>query len=104
MKTSKINYTVLVAVFLIILGGVVAAFTGLKVMNLVQEARKLDLTTMNYNTYVCQMDKIRDQISSQFAVIFGAVLGMGTGLSILGFISQKKKAKKLQDQINSSVE
>ena len=102
MKTKKINYTVLTAVALIVVGGGVAAFTGLKVLNLVQEFRKLDPMAMNYLRFQYLQEEIGEQISSLWAVMIGGLLGMTAGLSILGIIRQKKKAKKLQDQISIS--
>ena len=102
MKTSKVNYTVLTAVALIIIGGGVAAFTGLRALSLIQEARKLDLSTMNYAGYSYRMSVFGKQISNQFAIMIGGLLGMTAGLTILGLIRQKKKAQKLQDQISIS--
>ena len=102
MKTSKVNYTVLTAVALIIIGGGVAAFTGLRVLSLIQEARKLDLSTMNYAGYSYRMSILGKQISNQFAVMIGGLMGMSAGLIVLGVIRQKKKAQKLQDQISIS--
>ena len=84
MKTSKINYTVLTAAALIIVGGGVAAFTGLKALNLVQEARMLDPLNMNYLGYSYQMETIGEQISSLYTVMIGGLLAMSAGLGILG--------------------
>ena len=102
MKTSKINYTVLTAVALIVLGLGVAAFTGLKAVSLMQEARKLDLATMNFAGYSYRMSVFGKQISNQLAIMTGGLMSMAAGLIVLGVVRQKKKAKKLQDRISSA--
>ncbi len=104
MKTSKINYTHFTALALIVLGGGVAAFTGLKAHNLMQSTRMLDPMSMNYLRYQSQMEAIGEQISSLFAVMTGGLLVMTAGLTILGIIRRKRKAQVLRDQINTSTD
>ena len=90
------------AVILIVLGLGVAAFTGLRAVNLIQEARKLDLSTMNYAGYSYRLGEIGRQVSDQFAIMVGGLLGMTAGLVVLGVARQKKKAQKLQDRISAA--